>query len=330
MQACELPGNPAFTSPLSLGWMVLFSGQGSPAIGMGSDACDVSPGTRRVWDCASDVAGFDVRKLCQKGPMTRLTRTLYQQVAVTTVNVAMLTRLRELSPVPETGYAGHSAGEYAALYAAGVMDLETLFRAISQRAAIMQQLAEQRKGAMYAIKPCSYSQLRELIDALQLTEHLNVCCDNGNHQQVVGGCVSALKILINALARQGISAIKLGVNGAWHSPLMADGVALMRSALAPLDFSSPRSPVVMNSSGLAEYSVARIKENLALHLTHTVRWRDSMNQWTLMGYRNYLEVSNKKVLHHLLHDHYAHSEDHQVSHYYHLMRENSPLEEACG
>jgi [acyl-carrier-protein] S-malonyltransferase len=318
MQVCESIGKtPTATNPAD-GWMMIFPGQGSPAIGMGSDVCDISPGTAAVWDCASDVSGVDVRKLCLKGPMTRLTKTVYQQLAVTTVNAAMLTALRERCDVLETGYAGHSAGEYTALYAAGVMDLETLFRAITLRATIMQELAAQRKGAMYVVKPYSHDALRDQIDDMGLGEVLNVCCDNGHQQQVVGGELTAVKTLVNHLARSGVNTIKLGVNGAWHTPLMAAGVAQMRLALADLPFSSPVCPVIMNSSGQAEYSVAQIKENLALHLINTVRWRESMDRWAQMGHRRYLEVSNKKILSHLLAEHYGPAEDYHIQHYYHL------------
>ncbi len=67
------------------------------------------------------------------------------------------------------------------------MDLETLFRAITLRATIMQNLAEKRKGAMYVVKPYGHDALREQIDNLGLGTVLNVCCDNGHQQQVVGG-----------------------------------------------------------------------------------------------------------------------------------------------
>lgn len=313
MQVCESIGN---TPSPAEGWMMIFPGQGSPAIGMGRDVCDISPGTAAVWDCASDVSGVDVRKLCQQGPMTRLTKTLYQQLAVTTVNAAMLTALRERCSLLEAGYAGHSAGEYSALYAAGVMSLETLFRAITLRATIMQDLAEQRKGAMYVVKPYGHDALRDQIDGMGLGDVLNVCCDNGHQQQVVGGELIAVKALVNHLARSGVNTRKLGVNGAWHTPLMADGVEQMRQALADLPFSSPSCPMIMNSSGKAEYSVAQIKENLALHLIHTVRWRESMDRWAQMGYRRYLEIGNKKILSHLLTEHYGPAVDYQIQHYY--------------
>ncbi|MEB7885478.1 ACP S-malonyltransferase [Serratia fonticola] len=318
MQVCESIGNNPTAAQVADGWMMIFPGQGSPAIGMGSDVCDISPGTTAVWDCASDVSGVDVRKLCQKGPMTRLTKTVFQQLAVTTVNVAMLTELRDRCYVLETGYAGHSAGEYTALYAAGVMDMETLFRAITLRASIMQELAEQRKGVMYVVKPYSHDALRNQIENMGLAEVLNVCCDNGHQQQVVGGELTAVKTLVNQLARSGVNTVKLSVNGAWHTPLMADGVAQMRQALADLPFSPPIYPVIMNSSGKAESNVAQIKENLALHLIHTVRWRESMDRWAQMGHRRYLEVSNKKILGHLLAEHYGSAEGYHIQHYYHV------------
>jgi len=320
MQVCNLIGDPQRSRALVEGWILLFPGQGSPVIGMGSDVCDVSPGAKAVWDCASDISGFDVRALCQKGPMTRLIKTRFQQVAVTTVNIALLTLLRERSPQIETGYAGHSAGEYSALYAAGVMDMETLFRAISQRASIMQELAEQRKGEMHVVKSLSFASLKALIEEMGLAEQLNVCCDNGHMQQVIGGDAAAVKTLIHHLTRQKITSIKLTVNGAWHTPLMNDGVERMRAMLADLTFSSPTSPITMNYSGQTEYSVAQIKENLALHLTHTVRWRESMDLWSQMGYRNYLEISSKKMLCHLLTDHYGDSDYHNTQHYYQITK----------
>lgn len=320
MQVCNLIGDPQKPRGSVEGWVLLFPGQGNPVIGMGSDVCDVSPSVKAVWDCASDISGFDVRALCQKGPMTKLIKTGFQQVAVTTVNTALLTLLRERAPQIEIGYGGHSAGEYSALYAAGVMDMETLFRAISQRASIMQELAEQRKGAMYVVKSLSFATLKALIEEMGLTEQLNVCCDNGHMQQVIGGDAAAAKTLTHHLARQKITSVKLTVNGAWHTPLMSEGVEPMRAMLADLTFSSPNRPVIMNYSGKAEYDTTQIKENLALHLTHTVRWRESMDLWSHAGYRHYLEISSKKMLCHLLADHYEDLGDHNTQHYYQVTK----------
>ena len=114
MQAFEQSGDKA-------GVALLFPGQGTQHIGMGEAVCDQSPATARVWDCASDIAGFDLRRLCSKGPMPRLDKTQYQQVAVTCVNIASLVALRERGEPDVAALAGHSVGEFSALFAAGVL-----------------------------------------------------------------------------------------------------------------------------------------------------------------------------------------------------------------
>lgn len=291
MQECEYSGNDT-----QHGWMLLFAGQGNPLIGMGKEVCDNSPVTRQVWDCASDISGIDMRSVCHKGPMTKLSQTRYQQLAVNVINIAMLLQLRQQAPQQEIAFAGHSAGEYSALFAAGVMDMPTLFTAVNQRACIMQNLAEQHKGTMYAVKGLSLTQVQQQIDSLQLNTLINIGCDNSSHQQVISGCAKAIRGLNQALLRSGAQTFKLAVNGAWHSPLMAAGVPLMREALAKLHFVTPRQPVKMNISASPEQDVASIKENLAQHLVARVRWRESLDARLLRGQQHFLEIGHKKVL----------------------------------
>ncbi len=78
--------------------VLLFSGQGNPVIGMGSDLWDLNATTKQIWDCASDVSGLDLRRLCLKGPMNRLIQTTVQQLAVTAINVSLYSLCRERFP----------------------------------------------------------------------------------------------------------------------------------------------------------------------------------------------------------------------------------------
>lgn len=75
--------------------VLLFAGQGNPVIGMGSDLWDLNASTKHIWDCASDISGLNLRRLCQKGPMNRLIQTTVQQLAVTAINVTLYTLCRE-------------------------------------------------------------------------------------------------------------------------------------------------------------------------------------------------------------------------------------------
>ncbi|HIE0658579.1 MULTISPECIES: ACP S-malonyltransferase [unclassified Providencia] len=277
-------------------WVFLFSGQGSPSLGMGANVRDISINTSRVWDCASDISGIDIRKLCIKGPMSKLIQTRYQQLAVTTINIATLTLLREKFSINEQGYSGHSAGEYSALYAAGVMDMETLFKAIDKRSIIMQSLAREKKGAMYVVKKYSYNKLWELIEYLGLTPFVNICCDNSNNQQVIGGRLEEVKVLVNYLLLNHIEVIKLSVNGAWHSELMRDGKRPLREYLEKLDFAKPKKTIIMNVSALNISNKIDIKNQLINQLTDTVKWQDTIKEWVKIGHGNFLEVGSKKTL----------------------------------
>lgn len=83
--------------------VLLFSGQGNPVIGMGSDLWDLNATTKQIWDCASDVSGLDLRRLCLKGPMNRLIQTTVQQLAVTAINVSLYSLCRERFPALRVG-----------------------------------------------------------------------------------------------------------------------------------------------------------------------------------------------------------------------------------
>lgn len=269
---------------------------------MGSTVCDQSPATARVWDCASDIAGFDLRRLCMKGPLPKLDKTQYQQVAVTAVNIASLVALRDKAEVGEVAVAGHSVGEFSALYAADVLGLEDVFRGVSARGRIMQALAEEREGGMYAIKGIDRERIAELIGAHELADVIGVANDNSPRQQVISGCKQALKELLPALMRAGFEPVRLPVNGAWHSHLMEPGREAFQAVMDGLSFAEPRLPVFTNQAAGPVSSAALIKRDLVTNLYSTVRWRESVQSLSAHGVRMFLEVGPKKVLGRLLLD----------------------------
>lgn len=251
---------------------LIFAGQGNPMIGMGADLWNRNQQTRSIWDCASDVAGSDIRRACLKGPLNKLVQTPVQQLVVTAINLSFYTLLREKG-VNITASCGHSVGEYSALYAAQVITLETLFALIHFRATTMHALSKQQPGSMLAIKGLDYLTTRDLIR--EYGAELDISCDNSCRQQVVGGTTAALSVFAR---RASCETISLGVSGAWHTRLMQQGVQPMRDLLATMTVTPPRHRVWMNVSGQPEDQPEAIRENLALHLTHTVKWRDSLAQ----------------------------------------------------
>ena len=281
---------------------LMFPGQGTQHIGMGMEVCDQSPVTARVWDCASDISGFDVRRLCMKGPMPKLDKTQYQQVAVTTVNVATLEAMRAQREIGAVCVAGHSVGEFSALYAAGVLGLEDVFRGVAARGAIMNALAEETEGAMYAIKGIDRDSLVALMDSHAAADRIDVANDNSPRQQVVSGTRSSFREWLPMLLHAGYEQVRLPVNGAWHSGLMRKGVDEFQVVIDGLRFADPMLPMFTNQSAAALTSAEQIKHDLVSNLYSTVRWRETMLAIADSGVRLLLEVGPKKVLSRLLLD----------------------------
>ncbi|MEN3801199.1 ACP S-malonyltransferase [Aeromonas veronii] len=282
--------------------VLLFSGQGNPVIGMGSNLWDLNATTKKIWDCVSDISGLDLRRLCLRGPMNRLIQTTVQQLAVTAINVTLYKLCQErLGHMQVMGSCGHSVGEYSALYAAGVMSLETLFRTIHFRANTMHEVSLQQKSAMLALKGVDNATLAAMIANAGI--ELDISCDNTPRQQVVGGSQMALNDFLKVLIDQGHEYAKLGVSGAWHTSLMIGGVQPMRDFLATQTFLTPTHEVLMNVTAQAETEPACIKNNLSLHLTHTVKWADTMVHFLTAPIDSvFLEISNKQYLGHMLND----------------------------
>lgn len=280
----------------------LFAGQGNPTIGMGSDLWDINEQTKKIWDCASDISGADIRRICLKGPMNKLVQTTHQQIAVTAINVTLFTLCQDkLNGVRVAGSCGHSVGEYAALYAAGAVTLDDLFAMIHFRSRLMDELSKVNKGAMLAVKGIDYPTAAALI--AQSGIEVDISCDNSRRQQVLGGTAAALRKITEVLAASGYETTKLGVSGAWHTRLMHDGVQRMREFLAGIALGPTHHDVLMNVTGAPAASAEEIKENLALHLTHTVKWTASVERLINQPQPvTFLEISNKAYLAHMLND----------------------------
>lgn len=282
--------------------ILLFAGQGNPVIGMGADLWDRNTLVKHIWDCASDISEMDIRRLCQKGPMNRLVQTTVQQLAVTAINVSLYHLCAEkVDNAHVVGSCGHSVGEYSALYAAGAINLETLFKMIHSRANIMNQLSQIHKGTMLAVKGANSRSIDDLISQSKFP--LDISCDNSERQQVIGGTISDITHFSRILIDSGFDVVKLGVSGAWHTRLMREGVQQMRNFLANIDIQRPKYDVVMNVTGRPEFDPAQIKENLSLHLTSTVKWTSSMSSFLKFSPSvTFLEMSNKAYLGQILND----------------------------
>src|SRR3954462_1776702 len=123
----------------------LFPGQGAQTVGMARELCGRLPAARRLFDEASGLLGYDLLKVCARGPADRLNSTDVSQPAIFVASMAALESLRSQEPHVEedvVATAGLSLGEYPALAWAGALSFADGVRLVQRRGQAMQAAAD--------------------------------------------------------------------------------------------------------------------------------------------------------------------------------------------
>ncbi len=213
-----------------------FPGQGSQTVGMGVAFADASPAAAAVFVEASAAFGEDLLELCRIGPQERLNQTEITQPALTTASVACLAAVREAGIGGDVAI-GHSAGEYAALVAAGVIGVLDAVRLTQARGIATAAAAQRAPGAMAAVLGLEDAQVEALCAGIDGVWVANYNCPG---QVVVSGKIEAVDALISAATEAGARrALRLSVSGAFHSPLTAAAADDLRPALEATNFAPP-------------------------------------------------------------------------------------------
>ncbi|HUI92978.1 MAG TPA: ACP S-malonyltransferase [Chitinivibrionales bacterium] len=252
----------------------LFPGQGSQKVGMGRTFFDSSEAARRRFDECNQVLGHDLVKVIFNGPEDLLTQTQNTQPALFTVEAIICDTLKEKGIVPSLA-AGHSLGEYGALYAAGVFSFRDGLAIVAKRGALMAAAGQKTPGAMAAIVGLDKKKIHDAITGVGGT----VVCANENspEQTVISGEIPAVTKACEACKAAGAKrAVMLPVSGAFHSPLMAPSAEEFAAFIGPVAFSDAACPVIANVTAKPETSGAAIKKLLVKQLTSPVKWVDSV------------------------------------------------------
>lgn len=271
---------------------VLFPGQGSQYPAM-ADAWVDDKHAKRVLNKASKVLGWDVVEASRDAEA--LKRTDIVQPAIFACDLAAYSVLRE-EGVPCHAVAGHSLGEYAALVAAGVVDLRHGLEALAVRARAMQEASERNPGAMTALVGMSVEEAREVCEVAGRGDTLAVANENGPRQTVLSGSVAAVERAEELARTRGAKTVRLQVAGAFHSPLMDPAVQPVREAISRMNFHAPRFPVVPNASGKPTTQPLALRDLLSRHLSSPVKWDASLRAMAETGITLFVEAGPGDVL----------------------------------
>ena len=271
---------------------VVFPGQGSQYAGMADPWLRHEAGRSVLEECSSAI-DRDLAEVCRDNDS--LARTDLVQPALFACNVAAF-RVLENEGIRPTVVAGHSLGEYAALVAAGVLDLPSTTRAVAERGAATHETAKAHPGAMTALVGVSPEDAAELCGVAGRGDVLAVANENSASQTVLSGTVAAIE-RAEALARtRKVKAVRLKVEGAFHSPLMQPALDRVRRAIAGLQFGEPRFAVIPNASGRPTTSPHEIRDLLGRQLLSPVRWSRTMESIAEFSVEAVIEAGPSDVL----------------------------------
>lgn len=252
---------------------VVFPGQGSQSVGMGTDIAAESSQAADLFEAASAILGYDLLELQRNGPETKLRETQFSQPAIFTTNCALRAAVGKLlRPVVS---AGHSFGEFCSLTISNALSFESALRIVNERGAAMQEAAQSVQGGMSAIIGLEEQCIRATSERIAAQTGLCVQLANFNSpsQIVVSGHLCAVQSAGEALLEAGAKrVVPLNVSGAWHSALMQPAVARFQAAIDVAEFKMPDFAVISNVDAQPYEDTAAMKVNLVRSITQEVLW----------------------------------------------------------
>ncbi len=274
---------------------LLFSPQGSQAVGMGRALVNASAAAAEVFARADAALGWSVSDLCFAGPEERLSETRWTQPALLTTSVAAAWALSEAlaadgGDLDPAFVAGHSVGEYAALVMAGVLELEDALRLVALRGELMAAVRED--GGMSAVIGLDRRAVTTAIHALPGIRDgdLVVANDNAPGQVVISGTREALAAAASPLRDAGAKRVMpLRVSGPFHSARMAPVGEALAHAFIAVTWQDANPPVISNVTAEPVTDGGDIRTLLARQVSAPVEWVASVQRMAGEGVDTFVE-----------------------------------------
>jgi [acyl-carrier-protein] S-malonyltransferase len=278
---------------------ILFPGQGSQFVGMGSDFYEKFDLVKDIFETVDRTLGFKLSNIILNGPEEKLKLTENAQPAIMTVGVSIYTVLNEkfnLNLGDAKFFAGHSLGEYTALVCSGSLNLEQAAFLLHERGKAMQVAVPKGEGAMIAILGMNLSEVESEIIQLESTQVCEIANDNSNEQVVVSGNKDIIDTLRTNLKLKKKRGIILPVSAPFHCSLMNEAAETMKKKIQNIDFKKPIPSIISNVTAQPENKENSIKSLLVDQITSRVRWRESVNYMIGEKVNEFIEIGPGRVL----------------------------------
>ncbi len=272
----------------------LFPGQGSQAVGMGKDLYENYESSKVVFDTADKTLGKSISKICFEGPEEDLKQTVNTQPCIVTMSIAALEAFKSEIDIKPDYVAGHSLGEYCAMYTSGVMSLENTLKAIQKRADLM---GATKGGAMAAVLNASEAQLKAGLAEGSKVGYVDVANYNSPAQVVITGDENAVKAASDYMLANGVRrVVPLAVSGAFHSKFMENAGHEFAEFISNFELNNAQIPVITNVDAEVTTDSSDFSEKMPKQIYSSVHWTQTIEKMVSEGVEIFVEIGPGKVL----------------------------------
>lgn len=272
----------------------LFPGQGSQAVGMGKDLYDNFESAKNVFDTADKVLSKNISTMCFEGPEDSLKQTINTQPSIVTMSIAAMEALKSELDITPSYTAGHSLGEYCAMYTSGVMSLENTLKAIQKRADLM---SATKGGSMAAVLNASEEQLKAGLEEGSKVGYVDVANYNSPAQVVITGAEDAVKAASDYMVANGVRrVVPLAVSGAFHSKFMENAGKEFAEFVSNLDLNNASIPVITNVDAEITTNSEDFRVKMPKQIYSSVHWTQTIEKMIAEGVDTFVEIGPGKVL----------------------------------
>ncbi len=278
---------------------VVFPGQGSQKVGMGSDFFNKFENVKSIFNYADEILNYKISDIILNGPQEKLNQTTFTQPAIYLIGYAISEVLRKETNFFKKNinyFAGHSLGEYTALAAANAITLEQGLTLLKNRGEAMQSAVPLGEGGMLAVLGIETNDMKKIIEENFNNIKCYLANDNSNGQLIISGKNLELQKFANLLKEKKIKNIKLPVSAPFHCELMSSATAKMQAIIKNQEMNVPQFKVVSNVTAKEYKSAEEIKELLIKQIESPVRWRESIEHMIKQGTNTFIEIGPGKVL----------------------------------
>ena len=267
----------------------IFSGQGSHRPGMSLNLYNTFQLAKDRIELSNKILGYDISEIMFSAEENVLRQTQYAQPAIFIYSTIIFDLIKDQKEC--VAVAGHSLGEFSALYANNFFDFETGLQIVDVRAKAMHECELNNPGKMSAVIGASIDKIQTICDSVDC----QIANINSDSQIVISGSEESIDLASESLKTIGAKVIPLSVSGAFHSKLMSEAKNKLTDIINISRFNEVSSPIVSNFNARPNRSIEEIKHALIEQIDNPVQWSKSIKSLGELS-NEFVEIGPKKVL----------------------------------